>query len=529
MTLPHGTLPHASGPATTQHTPLAKVTANVDRTAKRGTLIAMILASGVVFLDGTVVSVALPAIGRELAVGLSSLQWIVDGYALTLSALLIVGGSLGDHYGRKRMLLFGLVGFGIASVACALALNAGVLIGARMLQGVAGALLVPEGLAILAAVYTDDAERGQAIGAWTGWGGIASVAGPFLGGALVDHGSWRWVFLINVPLIVVTLVLVARFVPVTRDADAPKRLDFPGAALVILGLGGIAFGLIQGPGAGWSSPLILGALIGGSVSLVAFVAVEARSPAPMMPLGLFRSRNFTGANLATLGTYAALGGAFFFIVIYVQNVLHYSALASGASLLPVSVLLLLFASRAGKLSGRYGPRRFMVAGPLIIGVSFLLYLLVHPGVSYWTSIFPAAILLGAGLCLNIAPLTSTAMGSVPARNSGIASAINNVASRVAGLLSVAGLGAVVALSFVGALDTHAQGLPPNIAAIVRGAGISGDGTVPKDAPPEAMRAIAESYTVAFHNTMLVCAILAFASALVALVLIEDPKQAATSE
>lgn len=488
---------------------------------QRGTLIAMILASGVVFLDGTVVNVALPAIGRELAIGLSGLQWIVDGYALTLAALLIVGGSLGDHYGRKRMLVLGLIGFGIASVVCGLAPTALTLIVARMIQGVAGALLVPEGLAIISAVFTDGAERGQAIGAWTGWGGIATVIGPFLGGGLVDHASWRWVFFINVPLIVVTLLLVLRFVPETRDTEAPKRLDFIGAALIILGLGGISYGLIEGPNSGWASPLILTALIGGIIALGCFVVVEARVRNPMVPLGLFKVRNFSGANLVTLGVYAALGGAFFFVIIYVQNVLHYSALASGATLLPLSVMMLLFASRFGKLSGRYGPRRFMTAGPMLAGVGMLLFLLLKPGANYWIALFPAAILLGLGLSVTVAPLTSTAMGSVPSHNSGIASAINNVAARVAGLLAVAGLGVVVSLAFTAALNERTLTLPPSIAGIVRDAGSVGSGVAPHDAPPEAVTAIADAYTVAFHWAIIACALLAFASGIIAVTVIQD--------
>ncbi len=340
----------------------AAPTAPVGDTTKRGTLVAMILASGIVFLDGTVVNVALPAIGRDLRVGLSGLQWIVDGYALTLAALLIVGGLLGDHFGRRRMILAGLIGFGVASVGCGLAPSSAALIVARMAQGVAGALLVPEGLAILSAVFDDDAERGQAIGAWTGWGGILAVLGPFLGGSLVDHAAWRWVFFINVPLILVTLLLVGRFVPETRDTDAPKRLDFLGAALAILGLGGISYGLIEGPNSGWTSLTILSALIGGAVALGCFIVAEARVRSPMVPLGLFTVRNFSAANLATLGVYAALAGAGFLIVIYVQNVLHYSALAAGATLLPISAMMLLFASRFGRLAGRYGPRRFMAPG-----------------------------------------------------------------------------------------------------------------------------------------------------------------------
>ncbi len=501
-------------------------TARADASTKRGTLVAMILASGIVFLDSTVVNVALPAIGRELHVGLSGLQWIVDGYALMLAALLIVGGSLGDHYGRKRLLTIGLVGFGLASVACGLAPSSAVLIIARMAQGVAGALLVPEGLAILSAVFDNDAERGQAIGAWTAWGGSVAVIGPFLGGALVDHAAWRWVFFINVPLILVTLLLVAHFVPETRDTEAPKRLDFLGAALAILGLGGLSYGLIEGPNRGWASPAILAALIGGAVVVALFVVVEARVRSPMVPLVLFKVRNFSGANLATLGVYAALAGAGFLIVIYVQNVLHYSALAAGATLLPLSAMMLLFASRFGKLSGRYGPRRFMAVGPLLMGIGFLLAFLLRPGASYWTALFPAAILLGAGLCITVAPLTSTVMGSVPPHNTGIASAINNVAARVAGLLAVAGLGVVVSLAFTTGLNERARGLPPTAAAFVQDAVKTGSGIAPKGAPPEAITAVADAYTIAFHRAMLACAVLAFASGLVALAIIRDPPREA---
>jgi EmrB/QacA subfamily drug resistance transporter len=490
--------------------------------AKRGTLVGMTLAGGVVFLDGTVVNVALPAIGRDLRVGLSGLQWIVDGYALTLAALLIVGGSLGDHYGRKRLLTIGLVGFGAASVACGLAPSSAALIVARMVQGVAGALLVPEGLAILSAVFDDDAERGQAIGAWTAWSGVLAAIGPFLGGSLVDRSSWRWVFFINVPLILATLLLVARFVPETQDMDAPKRLDFAGAPLAILGLGGVAYGLIEGPNRGWAAPVILAALIGGMLILLCFVVAEARVRGPMVPLGLFKVRNFSGANLATLGIYAALAGATFLITIYVQNVLRYSALAAGATLLPLSAMMLLFASRFGKLSGRYGPRRFMVAGPILMGGGFLLALLLGPGATYWATLFPATVLIGAGLCVTVAPLTSTVMGSVSSHNGGIASAINNVASRVAGLLAVAGLGVVVSLAFSAGLAERARGLPPQTASIVREAEKAGSGTAPADAPPEVVAAVAAAYTTAFHRAMLACALLAFASGLVSFVLIRDP-------
>ncbi len=439
---------------------------------------------------------------------------------------LIVGGSLGDHYGRKRLLIIGLVGFGAASIACGLAPSSAALIVARMAQGVAGALLVPEGLAILSAVFDDDAERGPAIGAWTGWAGILTVLGPFVGGGLVDHSTWRWVFFINVPLILATLLLVARFVPETRDTEAPKRLDFVGAALAILGLGGISYGLIEGPNGGWASPAILVRADRRRGRAWALRRSWRRgSRAPMVPLGLFRVRNFSGANLVTLGVYAALAGAAFLIVIYVQNVLRYSALAAGATLLPLSAMMLLFASRFGELAGRYGPRRFMAAGPVLMGIGFLLALRLGPGASYWTGLFPAAVLLGAGLCVTVAPLTSTVMGSVASHNGGIASAINNVAARVAGLLAVAGLGVVVALAFTAGLDARARGLPPQTASIVREAARAGSGIAPVGEPPEIIAAIGDAYTAAFHRALVACALLAFASGLIALAAIRDPPRA----
>ncbi len=503
-------------------TPVRAGTTQATDTAKPWTLIGMILASGVVFLDGTVVNVALPAIDRSLAAGLSGLQWIVDGYALTLAALLILGGSLGDRYGRKRMMIVGLVGFGVASVACGVATTTPLLIAMRMAQGVAGALVVPESLAILTAVYANAEERGQAIGAWTGWGGIATVFGPFLGGWLVDRGSWRLVFFINVPLIAAAVFVIARFVPETRDDEATGNLDWAGAALAVFGLGGATYGLIEGPAVGWLSPAVLVALIGGVVLLALFVLVEARVQNPMVPLGFFRVRNFTGANLATLGVYAALSGAIFSVVLYVQNVMGFSAVAAGASLLPISAMMFLFAARAGKLAGRFGPRFFMIVGPAIVGAGMLLFLRVAPQSGYWGAVFPAVMVLSAGLCLTVAPLTTTVMTSVPAHNSGIASAINNVASRVAGLLAIAGVGIVVALAYPAALGERAAGVSPQMAGIVRDAvRTAPGGHAPADAPPDAARAIAEAYTVAFHRTMLACALLALGGAAFSAVVIRN--------
>ena len=485
--------------------------ADRDDAARRWTLIAMILASGIVFLDGTVVNVALPTIDRALGAGLSGLQWIVNGYTLTLAAFLILGGSLGDHYGRARVMTLGLLGFGAASVACGLAPQTGALIAARLAQGLAGALVVPGSLAILTAVYTDDEERGRAIGAWSGASGITTVLGPFLGGWLTDTLSWRWIFFINVPFIAVAVWLIHRQVPETRDPHAPRRLDWPGAGLTIAGLGGVAFGLTEGPGLGWRAPLVVGSLVGGVAALIAFVVVEARVAAPMLPLRLFRSRVFAGTNLATLGIYAALSGASFFLTIYVQNTLGYSALAAGASFFPLSIIVFALSSRFGRLAGRHGPRGFMVGGAFFFALALLLLLRVAPGVGYWTTIFPAIVLLGLGLAMIVAPLTTAVMGAVPSDNAGIASAINNVASRAAGLLAIAALGVVVSFAFNATLDARARDLPssPAIVAQLDNARRDPSGARPAaDHDPAVAAAIAAAATASFHRAMLANAALA---------------------
>ncbi len=508
------------------HIPVAPsvVTAEPSREAKRWTVVGMILASGVVFLDGTVVNVALPAIDRSLTAGLSGLQWVIDGYTLSLAALLLLGGSLGDRYGRRLVMIVGLIGFGAASALCGVALSIGWLIAARVVQGVAGALLVPASLAVITAVFTDAEERGQAIGAWTGWSGIVTVAGPFLGGWLVDALSWRWVFFINLPLIVVAVVLLLRHVPETRDAEAAKRLDWVGAALAVLGLAGTTFALIEGPGRGWRNPLVLVALIGGLIAIGVFLVVESRLAHPMVPLRFFLVRNFAGANLATLGVYFALSGAIFLVIIYVQNVLGYSALAAGLCLLPMSLMMLALASRFGKLAGRYGPRFFMTAGPLVVGVGLALFLRLDPASGYWSVLFPAIVVLGLGLCITVAPLTTTVMNAVPAHNAGIASAINNVASRIAGLLAVAGLGIVVAVTFSSALAerTHALALAPAVAARVAEATHDPSARPAADLPPEAAGAITDAYTTAFHRAMLWSALIAMSGGVVSAGVIRNP-------
>lgn len=387
-----------------------------------------------------------------------------------------------------------------------------------MLQGAAGALVVPGSLAILTAVYEDEEERGRAIGVWSGSSGITTILGPFLGGWLVDALSWRWVFLINIPIIAVAWWLLVRYVPETRDQQAPKRLDWPGTALTIVGLGGIAYGLTEGAVIGWRAPLVLGGLIGGSVALVAFVWWEARAPAPMLPLALFRSRVFAGTNLATLAIYAALSGAFFFAGIYLQNTLGYSALQAGASLFPVSIIIFFLSARFGRLAGRDGPRPYLTGGALLFGVGALLFLRVAPGVAYWSTILPAVTVMGFGLALIVAPLTAAVMGAVPSHNAGIASAINNVASRVAGLLAIAALGAVVAVSFDAALTTRARDLAPTSVVAAQVAAARRDPTGARtltDLPPETAAAIDGSVTEAFHRAMIACALVAALGALVA--------------
>jgi EmrB/QacA subfamily drug resistance transporter len=493
--------------------------------SKSWTLVAMILASGIVFLDSTVVNVALPSIDKQLDAGLSGLQWIVDGYVLTLAALLILGGSLGDQYGRRRVMLVGLIGFGATSIACGLAPSVLWLIGARVLQGVTAALLVPGSLAIIRAVYTEREERGKAIGTWSGWSGITTVLGPLLGGWLVDNLSWRWVFFIKVPIVILTAWLIVNRVPESWGGDGSKRLDWAGATLATVGLGGIAYGLIEGPVSGWESPFVVIGLTAGLIALALFPMVEARLRQPMVPLSLFRSRNFTGANLTTLGVYFALYGMTFFLVIYLQNVLGYSALASGLVLAPISLLMLILSPRFGRLAGRYGPRFFMTIGPLVCSAGLLLLARLQPDSGFWTALLPAISIFGIGLASTVAPLTGTVVSSVPDRRSGVAAAFNNAVSRVAALVAIASLGAVVTIAFQAALEERITNLSltPSSAAVLENMTQKPTGAVDAaQLPPEAEKAVSESYTVAFHWAMVLNATMAFAGGLIATATIRDP-------
>ena len=407
----------------------------------RWVVAATVLGSGVAFLDGTIVNVALPAIGRSLDTDVGGLQWTVDAYLVTLTAFLLFGGALGDRFGRKRIFVIGLVSFTIASVACALATTATFLVIARAVQGTAGALLVPGSLAIIGSSF-HDADRGRAIGAWSGLAGLASAIGPFLGGWLIDAFSWRWVFLVNVPLAAVAVVITVRHVPESRSAkDEP--IDGLGALLAAVGLATLCWALIESDGGVGAAQAVSGLI--GIGAIAAFLYVEHRSSHPMMPLRLFRNRQFSGANGTTLAVYGALGGAMFLVVLELQLALGYSALEAGASLVPITILMLAFSSRSGALAQRIGARVPMTVGPLVIGLGLLLLTGIAPGQSYFTSVFPGAVVFGLGLVCTVAPLTSTVLASVDDTELGVASGVNNAAARLAGLLAVAVLPSLVGL------------------------------------------------------------------------------------
>jgi EmrB/QacA subfamily drug resistance transporter len=404
--------------------------------AGRWVIAAAVLGSGVAALDSTVVNIALPAIGREFAVGVEDLQWVATGYLLTLAGLLLLGGALGDRYGRKRVFLIGVIWFGLASLLCGVAPNITALIAARALQGIGGALLTPGSLAILEASF-EPQDRAKAIGAWSGLGGVATAAGPFLGGYLIAAVSWRLIFLINLPLIAAVVLVSLRHVPESHDPAAGGQLDVLGAVLATVGLGGLCYGLIEWPALGSSSPLVLGALAVGLASLALFVLVEARVPRPLLPLALFRSRQFTAANLVTLVVYGALGGGLFLLPIELQQVAHYSPLAAGTALLPITFIMLFLSARSGALASRIGPRLQMSVGPLIVAAGMLLLARIDASGSYLLEVLPAMLVFGLGLAFTVAPLTSTVLDAAPTAEAGVASAVNNDVARAASLLAVA--------------------------------------------------------------------------------------------
>jgi EmrB/QacA subfamily drug resistance transporter len=432
-----------------------------------------VLGSGMVALDATVVGIALPAIGRDFHTGVTALQWVVDAYTLTLAGLLLLGGTLGDSYGRRRMFVAGTIWFAVASLLCGLAPNAGVLIAARALQGVGGALLTPGSLAILQASFAEQ-DRPAAIGAWSGLGGVATAIGPFLGGWLIGAVSWRLVFFINLPLAVAVVVIAARHVPETRSPGPPPKLDIRGAACISGALAGITYGLIAVSSYGWGSLPVLVPLAAGAVLLGLFVLAEARAPEPMLPLSVFASRQFSAANAVTFVVYAALGGLLFLVPTVLQVVHGYSPLEAGTALLPVTFIMLALSSRSGALAARIGPRLQMSVGPLVIAGSFVLFTRIGGSGDYWTAVFPAVLVFGFGVAIMVAPLTATALSAAPADHAGVASAVNNDVARAAGLIAVAVLPALAGISGESYLHpaelAHGFGVAAWIAAVFCAAG-----------------------------------------------------------
>jgi EmrB/QacA subfamily drug resistance transporter len=503
---------------------------------RRWVLVASIIGSSMAFVDGTVVNVALPAIQRDLQATAFDAQWVVESYALFLAALLLVGGSLGDHFGRRRIFAFGVALFALASIGCALSQSVEQLIVARAVQGGGAALLVPGSLALISASFPQE-ERGPAIGTWSGWTGITAALGPVLGGYLIDNSSWTWAFLINVPLALAVLVIVWLRVPESQGASARASLDAPGALLATLALGGIVYAFIEAPVHTWSATEVRIGLWGGVAAAVIFVFAELRSRTPMLPLGFFRDRNFAGANLLTLFLYAALGGGLYFFPLNLIQVQGYGATAAGAALLPFIAIMFVGSRWAGTLVDRFGAKQPLVIGPLIAACGFALF--AAPGVtrgsgSYWVTFFPAVIVLGIGMTVTVAPLTTTVMNALGRDQAGVASGINNAVSRVAALLAIAVLGVLLASAFDASLSEGLQkaGVPTQVGSQLWA---ERDKLAGAEIPPgvdaamaaKLRRVVQSSFVTGFRWVMVLSAVLALASALAALLWIEGkPARAA---
>jgi EmrB/QacA subfamily drug resistance transporter len=488
-------------------------------------LAATILGSSLAFIDGTVVNVALPVLQRDLKASAADVQWVVESYALFLAALILVGGSLGDRFGRRRLYGLGVVVFTLASAICGAAPTIEALIVARGVQGIGGALLVPGSLAIISSAFSGD-ERGRAIGTWSGFTTLTAAIGPVLGGWLVQTVSWRAVFFINLPIAAIVLLLVSRHVPESRDESSVGPLDWPGAVLVTLSLAALVYGLIAWGATGFDGTVAL-ILAAGVVGLLLFALVEVRARAPMLPLTLFRSATFSGTNLLTLLLYGALGGALYFLPFNLQQAQGYSAAAAGASLIPFTVILFSLSRWAGGLIVRYGARLPLIVGPTIAALGFLLFSLPTEGGSYWTTFFPAVVVLGLGMAVTVAPLTTAVMGSVEARHSGVASGVNNAVSRASGLLAIAILGIVMASYFTNGLDHRLIGLhldPATLHALQgnrnRLAGMITPPGLSASAQAGVRHAIVASFVDGFQAVMRIGAVLALASAMAAAALVQ---------
>jgi EmrB/QacA subfamily drug resistance transporter len=468
------------------------------------------------FIDSTVVNVALPALQASLHATVVGVQWVVESYGLFLGALILVGGSLGDLFGRRLMFLVGVGIFAAASIACGFASNIQQLVIARSVQGIGAAFLVPGSLSIISACF-DEKTRGQAIGTWSGFTAITTAVGPVLGGWLIEHASWRWAFFINIPLATAVIAISLRRIPESRNATA-RHVDWLGTLVATVGLGSVVYGFIESVNLGWDHPLVFGSLIAGFACLIVFAFVEARVSSPMIPLTLFRSRSFRGANLLTLFLYAALGIFFFLFPMNFIQVQGYSTTATGAAALPL-ILLMFFLSRwSGGLVTRYGPKAPLVAGPLIAAGGFVLFALPSMGASYWTTFFPAFVVLGFGMAISVAPLTTVVMGSVGQDRSGTASGINNAVARVAGILAIAILGIVMVKVFSSSLNRSLTGqlLSPGILQYIQSneiklAGLDLPSGLDADTTAVIRAAISHAFVFGFRTVMLICAGLSLAS------------------
>ena len=485
---------------------------------RQWTLVATIVGSSLTFVDATVVNVALPALQAELHATITDVQWVIEAYALFLGGLILVGGSLGDQFGRKRMFLLGVWLFTLASIACGMASSTTALIVARGVQGIGAAFLVPGSLAIISATFDDIGERGRAIGAWSGFSAITSAIGPVVGGWLIAHVSWRAVFFINVPLAVVVIALASRFMNESRDTSRSANVDWTGAALAVLGLGTLVFALLESPRLTGHSVVVLGTIAVGVLSLIALVVVERRASTPMLPLGLFASRTFSAANLLTLLLYGAIAIVLWLIPLDLIQVQRYSATAAGAALLPFPLLMFALSRWSGGLVGRIGSRLPLTLGPIIVAVGLVLLARVGTSGSYWTTMFPAVAVLGLGMAVVVAPLTTTVMNAVEAQHAGVASGVNNAVARVAGLIAIAVLGVVLVGSFDRHISAALDRLPLSAAArasidreLPKLAGAEVDETLVTD--HRAVRdAIDDAFARSFRLVMNVAAALAVAAA-----------------
>jgi EmrB/QacA subfamily drug resistance transporter len=505
---------------------------------KRLVLVAAILGTTVVTVDSTVANVALPAIADDLGGGLAGQQWTANAYLVTLSSLLLIGGSLGDIFGERRVFALGVLLFGATSLMCALAPTIEVLVGARALQGVAGALLTPAALAVIVSTFPPD-ERGKAVGAWTAWGGIGTVLGPVIGGQLVDSASWRWIFAINVPIVVVTIVLILRVVPEGRERDPNARVDVVGALLCALGLAGITFGLIEQPLHGWSDPVVAVPLVLGVLLFAGFLMWEGRwAERPMLPLALFKRRNFAAGNLETFLMYGGLGLLFFFLVLFLQQVAGFSALEAGSSSIPVTVLMFAFSMRFGALADKHGPRFFMGVGPLVAAAGMVLLLMrVDADAKYFADVLPGLLVFGLGLSMTVAPLTSTVLADADDSNAGIASGVNNAIARVASLVAIAAVGAVVASAFGSKLDDEigqAALARPEVAKAVEEAksqplAVVQVQGVPEDVAASVQESAEDASVSAFHVGLGIATVLVALGGLLGLIGITNPRRKVSAE